>query len=133
MNFKQYVETLEAKIINSHENGTTLVEAEKLAGEFLAAQMRVSAELAKVDLDSRMRRTGVKAVKAGVYMDAATKDVKKPTEAALSAIIDTNEIVIREQNDYDGAEVIKAEYERLYSVFQNAHIFYRTIAKSGAF
>ncbi len=133
MNFKQYVETLEAKIINSHENGTTLVEAEKLAGEFLAAQMRVSAELARVDLDARMRKSGVKAIKAAVYMEASTKPEKKPTESMLAAIVDVNEVVQREQNDFDGAEVTKAEYERLYSVFQNAHIFYRTLTKSGSF
>lgn len=129
MSFKDFCQQLENKIVNAYTEGTTLEQAEKLAGEFLGAQLKVSSELAKVDLDSRMRKSGVKALKAAIYMEAATKTDKKPTEAMLSAIIDMNDIVQSEQTGLDTAEVSKAELERYYDIFVNAHIFFRGVAK----
>jgi len=129
MNFKQLVASLENKIKQSYEDGVTLETAEKLAGEFLYAQLAVSAELMRSDLDARMRKTGVKAVKAAIYIDAATKGDKKPTEAALVAIVDMNEIVQREQNDFDLAESSKSELERVFSVFKEAHVHFRQLSK----
>ena len=127
-NFKQYCEKLENKIIASYEESITMPEAEKLAAEFLAAQLQVSRELAKAALDSRMRKSGVKAVRAALYTEARSKG-EKTTEAAISALLDVNELVIGEQNAYDSAEVYSDELERLYNVFSNCHIYYRGIAK----
>jgi hypothetical protein len=127
--FKQLCETLEAQIQDSYTNGVTLDGAEKLAGEFLHAQIKVSGELKGADLDSRMRKTGLKSIKAAIYMDAATKGEKKPTEAALAAIVDMNDIVQGEQKAFDEADVNKAELERYYDIFREAHIYYRGIAK----
>lgn len=129
MNFKQLCESLEAEIQQSYMEGVTLEQAEKLAGQFLHAQMKVSEELKKVSLDARMRKSGVKAVRAAIYMEAATKDPKKPSDVMLQSIVDMNELVQKEQNDYDNLEVESASLERFYSIFQNAHIFYRGIAK----
>lgn len=128
-NFKTLCDVLEAKIKSSYEDGVTLENAEKLAGEFLYAQLQVSGELRKADLDSRMRKSGLKAIKATVYIESASKGDKKPTEAMLAATVDKNEVVQKEQDSLDTAEVDKAELERFYSIFQNAHIYYRGIAK----
>lgn len=129
MNFKQLYNKLEAKIVSSYEEGVTLEAAEKLAGEFLYAQMQTSAELKKFDLDSRMRRTGVKAIRAAIYMESASKGDKKPTEAALASMVDQHEVVQSEQNSLDTAEVERDELKRLFDVFNNAHIHFRGIAK----
>lgn len=129
MKFQEYLKSLETKIQESYEAGITADEAEKLAGEFLYAQMKVSSELSKVDLDSRMKKSGVKAVRAAIYMDAATKTDKKPTEAMLSSLLDSNDIVIGEQNALDEAEVARDELKRYYDIFQNAHIHFRLVAK----
>lgn len=129
MNFKELCAELEAKIEQSYLDGIIADDAERLAGQFLGAMMKVSSELRKADLDSRMRKAGVKAIRAAVYMDAATKPEKKPTEAALSAIVDMNDIVQSEQNSLDEAEVSRDELERYFSIFQAAHVHYRTIAK----
>lgn len=129
MTFKELCESLEQKIKSSYESGTTIEEAEKLAAEFLGAQMRVSTELATSDLDSRMRKSGVKAIRAAIYMDAATKDPKKPSDVMLQAIVDLNEVVQAEQAEYDKKEVNKSELERLYDIFVNAHIYFRSVAK----
>jgi hypothetical protein len=127
--FKQLCETLEAEITNSYEVGVSANKAEELAGRFLQAQFAVSSELAKKDLDSRMRKSGLKAVKAAIYMDAASKGDKKPTEASLSATVDMNELVQGEQHALDEAEVERDELERYYNVFRESHIFYRGISK----
>lgn len=129
MKFNEFVKALETKIEASYLEGVTLEMAEKLAGEFLHAQMVVSAELRKVDLDSRMRRSGLKAVKAAVYQDVCNKNEKKPTEAAISAIIDTNELVNGEQTELDRAEATRDELNRLFGVFQAAHVHFRQMSK----
>jgi hypothetical protein len=129
MNFKQLCKQLEVKIQNSYENGVTLEEAEKLAGEFLYAQMQVSEELKKADLDSRLRKTGVKSIRAAIYLDIVQKNDKRPTEANITAMIDSDQIVVGEQEAFDSAEVTRDELERYYDIFLNAHIYYRGVAK----
>lgn len=128
-NFKAFCDSLEKKIQDSYEGGITAENAEKLAGEFLFAQMRVSAELTKTDLDSRMKKSAVKAIKAAIYMETATRGEKKPTEAMIAATVDSHEVVQAEQDNLDRAEVSRGELERLYNVFQHAHVFYRGVAK----
>ena len=127
--FKQLCETLEAKIQKSYEEGVTLEEAERLAAEFLQAQLITSSELKKADLDTRMRKTGVKAIRAAVYLDTVNKAEKKPTEAAIEHTINISDIVEKEQSAFDKAEVEKDELTRYYNIFREGHIYYRGISK----
>lgn len=131
MKFLEYCKTLEDKIKKAYEETVTVMDAERLAGEFLHAQMITANELAKVDLDARMRKTGVKAIKADVYMQAVSSSEKKPTEATLTAMIDTNENVGEEQKDLDKAEVNRDMIKNYLNIFVEAHIYYRGIAKQG--
>jgi len=126
---KELCKQLEAKIVNSYEQGVSLEDAERLASEFLYAQMQISGELKKLDLDSRMRKTGVKAVRAAIYLDIVQKSDKKPTEAQISAMLDSDQLVSGEQEALDTAEVERDDLKRYYDIFQNAHIHYRGIAK----
>lgn len=128
-NFKEFCKNLEEKIINSYSAGTSLEEAEKLAGEFLYAQIIVSTELKKADLNSRMRKSGLKAVKAAVYTDIVAKSEKKPTESAMDHSINMNEMVSKEQDELDKSEVDTDELERYYNIFREGHIYYRGLAK----
>lgn len=128
-NFETLCKSLEAKIQAAYTEGTTINEAEKLAGEFLFAMMQVSSELKDADLNARMRKTGVKAVKAALYLSEVQKSEKKPTEAMLAAMVDANAVVQDEQNGYDKAEVDSADLERYYNIFREAHIYFRGIAK----
>jgi hypothetical protein len=66
-----------------------------------------------------------------VYLEESKKGDKKPTEAWLTATIDTDEIVVSEQRSLDTAEVLKFELERLHNTFENAHILFRGFAKNG--
>jgi hypothetical protein len=132
MDFNQLVE----KIKKSYENGVTMEEAERLAGEFLVAQIKVGEKLKDADLDARMRKTGVKAIKASVYMEGAApadpkkaSDFKKPSDVLLNAQVDLNAVVQKEQDELDKAEVTRDELKNLLSVFHEAHIHFRSIAK----
>lgn len=129
MTFKEFCVAMEDKIISSYESGVSLEEAERLAAEFLHAQIKVSRELKEADLSTRMRKSGLKAVRAAVYLEGATGSEKKPSDVLLNAQVDTNELVSGEQDAYDRAEVALAELERLHSVFREAHIFYRGVSK----
>lgn len=124
MNFKELADIIES----TYTEGVTLEEAEKLAARFLHAQLQVSSELAKLDLDARMRKSGVKAIRAAVYLDKRSSG-EKVTEATLAAMVDSDSIVSGEQEGLDKAEVSRDELERMYNVFQNGHIYYRGIAK----
>lgn len=129
MTFTEYCKQLEAKIVDSYETGITLDAAEKLAGEFLAAMIRVSDELKNGDLDSRMKKSGVKSIRAAIYLDIVQKSDKKPTEAGISAMIDSDKIVIDEQQSLDRAEVERDSLERYYNIFREAHLHFRAISK----
>jgi hypothetical protein len=120
---------LEDKIKAAYESGVTLDEAEKLASEFLSAMIGISEDLRSADLSSRMRKTALKAVKAAVYMNEATKTDKKPTESMLAALIDKNEIVQSEQESFDKVEVERDALERTFNILREAHLHFRAISK----
>lgn len=128
-NFNQLCQQLESKIKDTYTEGVTLDQAEKLAAEFLGAMLAVSAELKSADLDSRLRKSGVKTIRAAIYLDILQKNEKKPTEAGISAMIDSDKIVADEQNALDQAEVDRDDLKRYYDVFNNAHIFYRGVSR----
>lgn len=123
---------LEQVLANAYEQNTTLDEAERLAARFLVAALQVSRVLRDVDLDSRVRKTGVKALRAALYLNAIEGKDKKPTEGQLTALIESDQMVEAEQKAFDQAEVDREELKRMYETFQAAHIHFRNLAK-GAF
>jgi hypothetical protein len=129
INFHKLCKELEEQIIKIYDEGISLEEAERLAARFLYAQLQVSTELKTADLNARMRKSGTKAVRASAYTEACRGADKKPTEAALSAMLDTNELVSKQQDELDKAEVTRDELERYYDIFLNAHIYLRGVAK----
>lgn len=129
MNFKDLCKKLESKIQSAYTEGITMEEAEKLAGQFLHAQILVSEEIKREDLNSRMRKAGLKAVRAAVYTEACSKADKKPTESSLEHILNMNELVSSEQDALDAAEVERDNLERYYNIFREGHIYTRSIAK----
>jgi len=64
-----------------------------------------------------------------VYLDEAKKQDKKPSDVMLGALVDANDIVAGEQKRFDEAEADRDELERIYNVFREAHIHFRSIAK----
>lgn len=129
MNFKKVIEGLEKEIQDSYENGVSPEEAERLAGKFLKAQITISSELTNDDRNMRMRKSGLKAVKAAAYLNEVKKSDKKPSDTYLDHVISSDDIVKEQQNQLDEAEISHAELIRLLQIFANAHIHYRSIAK----
>lgn len=129
MTLQEYIKILENDIKNSYEQGISQTDAEKLAGTFLVAQIRLAEELKTAGLDSRMKKSGIKAVRASAYLDIVQKSDKKPTEAQIAAMIDTDGLVNSEQESFDRAEINLDYLERYYDIFKEAHIHFRSIAK----
>ncbi len=129
MNFQEFVENLETKIKNTYLEGISIDDAEKLAAEFLHAQMIVSTQLSKADLDSRMKKAALKAIRSAAYIGIIDSNEKKPTEAAIEAMINTNPLVSTQQDGFDDAEVDRDELQRYYQIFRESHIYYRGISK----
>jgi len=126
---KADLKNLEEIIITSYESGVTLDEAEKLAARFLHAQFQVSETLKGADLDARMKKSAAKAIRAAVYMAEATKGDKKPSDVMLQAFVDRDALAQEAQNSLDDAEASHDELERYFSIFREAHIFYRGVSK----
>ena len=129
LNIIQFCENLKTTIKDAYESGTTMVEAEKLAGRFLHAMLHIAEELRVSDLDARMRKTGVKAIKAAVYLQNAQASDKKPSDKMLEAMVDQDKLVGSQQEGYDTAEVHKNYLQSVYDVCKEAHVFMRGIAK----
>jgi hypothetical protein len=125
MNYKN----LEQKIINSYTDGVTTEQAENLAGEFLEAQIKASEELKQLDLNARLIKDSVKETRAKVFIAEATKGEKKPSDSLLAAYVDSNDRVLLDQSTLASAESDRDELYRMFSIFQNAHLHFRAIAK----
>jgi hypothetical protein len=129
MDNKQFIADLELKVRDSYGQGISGQGAQDLAGEFLAAMFQLSDLMGDADLDTRMRKSGLKAVRAGVYMEAATADVKKPSDTFLNELVAAHPHVLELQKAYDEAEVELAELERVFGILKECHVHFRK--KSG--
>lgn len=127
--FQTLYNELTDEIKKAYESNVTLEEAEKLASKFLYAQILISDEIRSVDLDCRMKKSGVKAVRAAVYLEEACKGDKKPSDVMLGALVDRNELVIGEQTSFDEAEVNKDALYNALSILKEAHVHFRQISK----
>lgn len=120
---------LEKTVTDAYENGVSLEDAERLAAKMLSAQMTIARELEAVDLDSRMRKNGVKAIKAAVYMEEINKYDKKPAEGLLEHAINQNKLVNTEQDAYETLDARKSALTIYLGIFKESHIYFRSIMK----
>lgn len=129
MKFKDFCNILKDKIKTAYTEIILTQDAEKLAGEFLFAQLETSGQISRADLDARMRKSGLKAVRAAVYAEICSKAEKKPTESQLEHALNSHELVNSEQNELDKAEVERDELLRLFGIFNSSHVYYRQIGR----
>jgi hypothetical protein len=127
--FLKLCEDLESQIQHAYTESLTLNEAERLAARFLEAQMLTARVYANADLDARMKKSGVKAIKAAVYMEAATSGDKKPSDVMLNATVDLSKLVQDEQRALDEAEVTRDRIKAYSDVFIQAHVYFRQMSK----
>ncbi len=129
MNYASLVKDIEL----AAAGGLTLDLAERLAGKALAVQNSISEDLKAASLDARMRKSGVKAVKAAVYLAGVQAADKKPSDVLLSAQVDSDPMVMEQQRGLDTAETLVEELERHWHIAKEFHIFVRGIAKGSSF
>ena len=122
-------EELKLSIKSAYEQGVSIPEAEKLAARTLTVRLELADEIKIFALDSRMKKHGVKAVRAKVYMDEISKNEKKPPEAYLENAVNLSEEVAGEEENYGLSETELHRLEAYLDVFKDAHIYFRTIAK----
>jgi|SRR5271165_6123971 len=120
-----YFSQLEEKIKNAYESTVTISEAETLAAQFLHALIQVNKALDIVDLDRRMRKTGVKAVRAAVLLENVKAADKKPADSILDALVDVNKVVQSEQDAQDKAETKTQTLNNYFKIFTEAHTYFR--------
>ncbi len=124
-----YYEELAADIQRAYEESVSVTEAERLAAKFLGAQLKVANALQAADLDARMRKTGLKAIKSAVRVEEIKKHDKKPTEGALEDVVNLDPLVQAEQDAFDKAEVEAEMLKNYFNTFNAGHVFFRGIAK----
>lgn len=123
------IESLTKDIENAYETSITMEEAERLAAKFLLGQIKVSESLASADLDARMRKQGVKAIRAAVYLENATKGEKKPSDVMLEAMVNRDDLVSGEEASYIKAEVEAERLQNYLNIFKDAHIYARGVSR----
>ena len=128
-NLSEFIEECTKIIELAYTEGVTIGDAEKYAAKFLHAQILIANELKEVDLDARMRKSGVKAIRAAVYLEEVKKNEKKPSDTLLEAIVNSTKLVQDEQDAFDASEVKRNELDNYLNVFKDAHIYMRGIAK----
>ncbi len=117
----------EENIKEAYEHGVAPPHAIKMAARFLHAQIKAGEVFKDADLDARMKKAGLKAIKASVYLGEAGKSEKKPSDVMLSALVDQHEKVRAAQKDLDTAEVYRDEIQNYLNVFREGHIYFRKI------
>lgn len=120
---------LKTAIDAAYENGVTMPEAEKLASMALSYRIAIADELRSIDIDSRMKKHGVKAVRAAVYMEELKKHEKKPAEAYLENAVNISDLVEKAEREFAEADVTREHLENYMSVLADAHVYFRQIAK----
>lgn len=126
---KKLLTEISEEITKSYEEGVTIPEAEKLATKLLSAMMFIAEDLKRTSLDSRMKKSGVKAVRAAIYLDEVAKHDKKPSDSMLDNIVNVSSIVQAEQDKFDQAEVEYEYLENYMNIFREAHIHFRSISR----
>lgn len=116
-------------IEQASDEGVTMEQAEKAAAMTLGIMNSLSELLKLQDKDRRMRKRGLKAIKSAVRMEEVKKHDKKPTESALQDVVDTNEIVMSEEEAFDSSEVDVEELERQYSIAKESHLYFRGVSR----
>ena len=122
-------EWLKSEVELAYDEGVSMERAERLAAKCLGAQLRIAERLATADLDARMKKNGLKTVKANAYMRAATSAEKKPTESMIDAMITQDKDVANSAEWYDRADAEKESLTIYLGIFRDAHIYFRGIAK----
>ena len=123
--YKELTETIN----KAYEQGVTMQEAERLAARTLTIRIELTDQIKERDLDARMKKHGVKAIKARAFVEEIVKHEKKPTESQLDAAVNLSPLVEAAELLFAESETTKNQLEAYSDIFKDAHIFFRGVAK----
>jgi hypothetical protein len=129
MSFEKTVKELEVIIHRAYAEGVTMQEAERLAARTLTVRLEISEQLKVADLDARMKKHGVKAVRAAAYLEEVAKHEKKPAEGMLDHVVNMQNSVAKEERIFAESEVERDLYQNYLEIFKDAHLYFRSIMK----
>ena len=122
-------ESLRTTIEKAYESGVTLQEAERLAAQTLLIRLQLADQIKSMDLSARLKKHGVKAVRAQVYMEELAKHDKKPAENYMDNAVNLSDLVKAEEREYAEADVSKDQMMTYMDIFKDAHLYFRGIMK----
>lgn len=128
-NLEDLIDELKSAVERAYNEGVTIPEAEKLAARTLSIRMAIADEIKTKDLDARMKKHGVKAVRGAAYSLEIGKFEKKPTESALEAAVNMSKTVHAAEEEYAEADTEKDRLQAYSDVFKDSHIFFRQLCK----
>lgn len=129
MKREKMYETIKAQIMLAYEEGVSIPEAEKLAALTLAARIEIAEEIKSTELDAKMRKQGVKALRGKEYLTIVAAEEKKPTEAMIAAKIDSSADVNAEEEQLALAEVNASHLKSMLDLYKDAHLFFRQVCR----
>src|ERR1035437_7680428 len=109
--FESICKELSQTIERVYNEGCTILEAERLAARTLSVRMVLADDIKTKDLDARMKKHGVKAIRAKAYMDELVKYDKKPAETFLENAVNTCALVEAAETLYAVADTEKERLE----------------------
>lgn len=124
-------EELKEHIYTAYKTETTVTEAESLAAKSLAASLELADTLSSVELDVRMRKSGLEGLRSAFYLAEVKKYDKKPTESFIEATINSTDEIVAAERALAKAEVECTRLRSYAGVFREAHQYFRSIMKAG--
>ena len=127
MNLNKTLQELQDTIARAYTEGVTMQEAERLAAHTLSVRLQIADHIKSSDLDARMKKHGVKAIRAQVYLEQIAANEKKPTEAWLESAVNMSDLVKAEETLYAESDTDTRRLETYSDVLKDAHIFFRKV------
>lgn len=111
------------------DQGITLDHAERVAGLALSTMNQLSEQLLITERNRRMRKAGLKAIKAATRQEEIKKHDRKPTESQLDDVLALNALVQQEEDGFDDAEVETELLERQFGIAKECHLYFRSVSR----
>lgn len=113
----------------AHERSFNTDKAVKAAASALRATFAVNDFIADADLRARHSKNEIERIEADKYRKYKETATAKITDTALNKMVDSDADVIAAKRAHAEAESEAKNWNNFYNILNNAHIFFRNLAK----
>ncbi len=124
-NLDEVIKDMTDKMKIIKEVGVDSSTADALAADFALARLAAIEVRKEIELKAKLKKTSVEAVRGSIYLDIVSKSEKKPTESMLEHILNTDKIVVGEENSLAKLEVETKALTEYADIFKDMHILCR--------